>query len=61
MLTYTVTIDDYQTINDKVYYQININCSEGHKRISKRYSDLRTLNEKIIEKNSNFKLHLNLP
>ncbi|CAD8085293.1 unnamed protein product [Paramecium sonneborni] len=61
MQTYTVTINDYQTIDDKVYYQININCSEGHRKISKRYSDLKALNEKIIEKNSNFKLHLNLP
>ncbi|CAD8082856.1 unnamed protein product [Paramecium sonneborni] len=61
MLTYTVTIDDYQTIDDKVYYQINIFCSEGHKKISKRYSDLKALNDKIIDKNSNFKLHLNLP
>ncbi|CAK63617.1 unnamed protein product (macronuclear) [Paramecium tetraurelia] len=61
MLTYTVMIDEYQTIDDKVYYQININCLEGHRKISKRYSDLKALNDKIIEKNSNFKLHLNLP
>jgi hypothetical protein len=28
---------------------------------TKRYSDLKTFNDRINEKNSDFKLHLNIP
>lgn len=61
MIKYTVIIDDYETKDDKIHYQIIVNSPEGFKMISKRYSDLKTLHDKLVQKNSDFKLHLNLP
>lgn len=42
---YTVLIDSYETIEEKVHYTIIISSNSGNKMISKRYSDLKSLHE----------------
>ncbi|CAD8159964.1 unnamed protein product [Paramecium pentaurelia] len=61
MMKYLVTISGFETRNDIIFYKITINGLHHSKVIYKRYSDLRALNEQLIQKNREFKLKLNLP
>lgn len=60
-MKYLVTITGFETRNDVIFYKITINGLHNSKVIYKRYSDLRALNDQLIEKNHEFKLKLNLP
>ncbi|CAK77883.1 unnamed protein product (macronuclear) [Paramecium tetraurelia] len=61
MIRYGVTINDYETRNDVIYYTIHVNDQKAIKALQKRYSDLKALNQKIYQKNNEFKLKLSLP
>ncbi|CAK77142.1 unnamed protein product (macronuclear) [Paramecium tetraurelia] len=60
-MRYAVAINDYETRNDVIYYNFQINCQKGFKSVYKRYSDLNALNELLQQKNNEFKLNLTLP
>ncbi|CAK81672.1 unnamed protein product (macronuclear) [Paramecium tetraurelia] len=60
-MKYLVTISGFETRNDVIFYKITVNGLHNSKVIYKRYSDLRALNEQLIQKNHEFKLKLNLP
>ncbi|CAD8158945.1 unnamed protein product [Paramecium pentaurelia] len=61
MMRYVVTINDYETRNDVIYYIIYLNCQNAFKTLYKRYSDLKALNDQLQQKNNEFKLKLLLP